>query len=136
MSLSEGGRRREVELATLGFLALLVITGLLYYGQYYRHGFRIGDEGSVVLITARLLAGERPFVDVGLGYGPLWYYPLVLLFKLAGVSLISVRLYFFCLALTTSLLAFLTVRRHASSWALPAAVALAVLVVPGTLHKA
>ena len=98
--------------ADAAILVCLVIAGLAYFGQYYDCGFNVGDEGSIVLISARLLDGERPFVDVVLGYGLLWCYPLVLLFEITGVSFIAARIYFLALALMTSLLAFLTVRRH------------------------
>ena len=40
------------------------------------------------------------------------FYPLVLLFKIIGVSFIGVRIYFLGLALITSLLGFLAVRRY------------------------
>ncbi len=116
-------------------LASLVIAGLVYFGQYYDCGFNVGDEGSAVLISARLLDGERPFTDVVLGYGLLWFYPLVLLFKITGVSFIATRIYFLSLALMTSLLAYATVRRHSSRRGLAAAVALLALAMPGTLHK-
>ncbi len=116
-------------------LACLAVAGLAYYGQYYDCGFNVGDEGSTVLISARLLDGERPFTDVVLGYGLLWFYPLVLLFKITGVSFIAARLYFLSLALITSLLAFLTVRRRTGRRGLAAAVALLTLAMPGTLHK-
>ena len=98
---TEDIRRRRTELAALAFL---VIAGLLYYGQYYRHGFKVGDEGSVVLLTELLLNGKRPYVDVELGYGPLWFYPLVLLFKLTGVSLILASSLTVLASATTSLL--------------------------------
>ena len=121
--------------ADTAILAGLVAAGLAYFGQYYDCGFKIGDEGSIVLISARLLEGERPFVDVVLGYGLLWYYPLVLLFKITGVSFLTARIYFLALALVTSLLAYLTVRRRTDRRWLAAMVALSVLAIPGTLHK-
>ncbi len=117
-------------------LLCLAVAGLAYFGRYHDCGFNYGDEGSVVLITSRLFAGERPFLDLDLGYGLLWYYPLVLLFKITGVSFIAARIYFLSLALVTSLLAFLAVRRQTRRLGLAAAVALLTLAVPGTLHKA
>ncbi len=114
---------------------LLVLGAVAYFGQYYDHGFNVGDEGSVVLITERLLAGERPYLDVELGYGLLWFYPLALLFKMTGVSFIATRIYFLLLALVTSLLALLAIRKQTGSSSLAAAVALLILAFPGTLHK-
>ncbi len=123
------------QVADAAILACLAIAGLVYFGQYYDCGFNVGDEGSIVLISARLLAGERPFVDVVLGYGLLWCYPLVLLFKITGVSFIAARIYFLALALLTSMLAFLTVRRNSDRRWPAATVALLALAMPGTLHK-
>ncbi len=113
----------------------LIVTAVAYYGHYYDHGFNVSDEGSAVLITQRLLEGERPFLDVEIGYGLLWFYPLVLLFKWTGVSFIALRIYFFALATATAVLAFLTVRRHTERRGLAAAVALLILALPGTPHK-
>lgn len=110
--------------------------GCLYYAAYYRAGFNWGDEGSLLLIASRLLAGEVPFVEVDIGYGPLWYYPLVALFKLTGVDFVAMRLFFLAVALLTSCLAFLAVRRQTASRLLPLMTAAAVLVVPGRIHKA
>lgn len=116
-------------------LAFLFITGFTYFGLYYDNGFSISDEGSVVLITKRLLEGERPYVDVSLGYGLLWYYPLILLFKITGVHFIAARIFFLALAMVTSLLAFLTIRRQTCRWWLATIFALLLVMVPGTLHK-
>ncbi len=116
-------------------LTTLAAVGLVYYGQYYNCGFTYSDEGSVLLVTVRLLAGDRPFLDIKLGYGPMWFYPLVLLFKATGVSFIVLRIYFFSLALLTSLLAYLTVQIQTGRTQLAVAVALINLLVPGTVHK-
>jgi len=80
-------------------MAFILVVGLVYFSQYYDHGFNYGDEGSVLLNTARLLEEERPFVDLAIGYGLPWYYPLVLLFKLTGVHFIAARIYFLSIAL-------------------------------------
>ncbi len=131
-ALLSASRRIPKDLAIAA--ALLVAAGL-YYGQYYDHGFNVSDEGSAVLITQRLMEGERPFLDVEIGYGLLWFYPLILLFKWTGVSFIALRIYFFALATITSLLTFLIVRRHTGRRGIATAVALLVLALPGTPHK-
>ncbi len=114
-------------------LALLVIAGFAYYSRYYDCGFNTGDDGSLMLITMRLMAGERPYLDLALGYGLFWYYPLVLLFKITGVSFIVARIYLLSLAVVASLLAYLTVRRHTRVRVLALQVALLVLALPGML---
>lgn len=116
-------------------VVLLVVAGMAYYGRYHDYGFNTGDEGSVVLLTKRILEGERPYVDLGLGYGLLWYYPIALLFKITGVSFIAARIYFLSLALASSLLAWATVRRSTGSVALASGVSLLVLALPGDLQS-
>lgn len=116
-------------------LAALVLAGVGYYSLYYDCGFNIGDEGSVVLLGQRLLRGETPYADLVLGYGLLWYYPIVGLFAFTGVSFIVVRVYFLTLSLATGLLAFLTIRKHDGGRFLATLAALIVITVPGTIHK-
>ncbi len=116
-------------------LGLLIIFGLTYYSRYYDHGFNIGDEGSLVLIAGRLLDGELPFSDIRIGYGLMWYLPIVVLFKFTGISFIVARLYFLAMALMISLFAFLTIRKNTGGLGLAAVAGFLVLIVPGTLHK-
>ncbi len=114
-------------------LAFLVLAGFAYYSQYYDCSFNTGDDGSLMLITMRLLEGERPYRDLQLGYGLLWYYPLILLFKITGVSFIVARIYLLSLAVAASLIAYLAVRRHTRIRMLAINVGLLVLALPGML---
>ncbi len=114
---------------------LLLLSGAIYYSQYYDHGFNYGDEGSVVLLAQRLLEGETPFIDLNLGYGILWFYPLVLLFKVVGVNFIAAKLYFFSIALATALLAYVTLLQRTRLVALAATVSALLILVPGSIHK-
>ena len=43
-------------------------------------------------------AGDVPMRDVELGYNVLWFWPIVGLFKLAGVNFLLMRGYFFALS--------------------------------------
>ncbi|MEM7353398.1 MAG: hypothetical protein AAF657_21560 [Acidobacteriota bacterium] len=116
-------------------LAVLTLIGIAYFSQYYNAGFNLADEGSVVLTSARLLEGETPYLGIELGYGLLWFYPLVALFQVTGVSFVAIRIFFCGLAILTAWLAFLTLRKQTGRRDLAAVVALVVLIVPGTLHK-
>jgi hypothetical protein len=113
----------------------MVIAGFAYFSQYYDHGFLYTDEGSLLLITSKLLSGERPYLDIKIGYGVLWYYPLALVFLITGVDFVVARIFLLLVALVTSLLAFLTLRRQGSRIVLAGAISAAILLVPGTLHK-
>jgi hypothetical protein len=117
---------------------ILVALAFAYYGQYYSSNSMstiLGDEGSAILLAQRLLHGERPYCEIELGYGVLWFYPLVLLFHLVGPNWAAAKIYFFALATMTSVLAYLTlVRLTRRAW-LAAAASTLVLLVPGVIHK-
>jgi hypothetical protein len=48
--------------------ALLLIAGVAYYGRYFDYGFIVGDEGSLLVFSQRLLEGETPYTELRLGY--------------------------------------------------------------------
>lgn len=118
------------------FLLLLVLA-VAHFASYWRHGLNFRDEGgTVALVAQRLLAGERPFVDVSLGgYNVLWFWPVVLLFKLTGVSFIALRAYCFALSTIAALLVFWIVERAGRKPWLAFLVALLAVLVPGMTFK-
>lgn len=77
---------------TLVVFSILATIAYFYYGAFYNYSFNLTDDGSVALISEKLYKGERPFLDVTLGYGLLWFYPLVFLFKLFGVKFYVIRI--------------------------------------------
>ncbi len=126
------------------WVAILLLGALAYYGSYWRHGINFRDEGgTVTLLAKRLLDGEVPFRDVELGYNVGWFFPIVALFKITGVSFVALRIYFFALSTLAAVLGFLTVERAARHAGLKplAALPLALLagamliVVPGMTFK-
>lgn len=121
---------------TWPWLLLLVIAAACYYGSYYRYEIAFKDEGGTeVLVGDRLLHGERPFVDVDLGYNVLWFYPIVALFKLGGVSYLHLRVYCFVLSTIAAMAGFGTVRRAGGPACLAFAVGLVMTLVPGMTFK-
>lgn len=122
-------------------LLLLLATG--YYGSYFQHGINFRDEGgTVTLLAKRMHDGEVPFRDVVLGYNVGWFFPIVGLFKITGVSFVALRVYFFALSTLAAVLGFLTVERAArhAGWRRGAllvgfAVGLLLIVVPGMTFK-
>src|SRR5439155_22017931 len=87
-------------------LLLLTLIAAVYYSLYFRYGFNIADDGSVVLLSQRILGGERPIRDLMLGYNVLWFYPISGLFALFGVNFIVARVWFFALATLTAMLVY------------------------------
>ena len=116
-------------------LAALTAIGWLYYGSYYDYYFNWADEGSVALIAERLYMGERPYIDVELGYGVLWFYPISLLFKSFGVHFLTVRVWFILLGFAAALVSYALCWRLTRNRAGAFAVALLVLLFPGSGYR-
>ncbi len=115
---------------------LIVAAALAYYGSYLGYWFNPHDEGGTVcLVAQRLMHGERPWVDVELGYNIGWFYPVAGLFHLTGVNYLVARGFFFALSTLTALLGYGIVRRLAGPRWLALAVGLVLVVLPGSQFK-
>ena len=115
---------------------LIVFVALGYYGSYLQFWFNPHDEGGTAAFMAmRLLAGEVPLRDVELGYNVLWFWPIVGLFKVAGVNFLLMRGYFFALSIITALCGWALVRRVTRNEWLALAAGLALVVFPGSQFK-
>src|SRR2546425_8483411 len=115
--------------------ACLAVIGAGYYSLYFRSGFNLADEGNVALLSKMLLEGKRPFLDVALNYNLLWFYPIVALFKVFGVSLVVMKVYFFTLALITALFGYLTVNKVTGKPWLAFLAGLLLVAIPGTPYR-
>jgi hypothetical protein len=113
----------------------LAVIAFCYYGAFYNFAFNLADEGSVALISEKLLKGERPFVDIETGYGILWYLPIVYLFKVFGVKFYLIRIYFLLIAFAATLCAYGLMLRLTANRLIAFTVALVVLWFPGSIHK-
>ncbi|RYD75175.1 MAG: hypothetical protein EOP84_18715, partial [Verrucomicrobiaceae bacterium] len=118
------------------WLILLVIVAVACFGSYYQHSLNFRDEGGTVVLGAkRILEGERPLVDVALGYNVLWYYPVVALFKVFGVSFVLLRIYCFALSTLAAVLGFLVVERVSRKAWFAFLVGVMLILVPGMTFK-
>ena len=125
-------RRRN----TLVAGAALVLFASVYYSLIYRYGLNLADEGNAALISQRLLHGERPFLNVSLGYNVLWFYPISTLFRVFGTNLLLMRTYFYGISTASGLIAFMLLRRLDAPLWLAFAQGLAVISVTGQYFKA
>ena len=114
----------------------LVLFAILYYSLIYRYGLNLADEGSVALISQRLMHGERPFRDVTLGYNVLWFYPISTLFRVFGTHLLLMRAYFYVISTGSGLIAFFLLRRLDAPLWLAFLQGLLVMSINGQYFKA
>jgi 4-amino-4-deoxy-L-arabinose transferase-like glycosyltransferase len=125
----------EVFLKRWGFL-ILTAFALGYYGYYCRCWPGPGGEGGLIaLLSQRLLQGQRPIIDMFLGYNVLWFYPVVGIFKVMGPSYIAMRIFFFLLCAITGLLSYrLVLKCTGRAW--PALLAgVLTILVPGQTYR-
>jgi hypothetical protein len=113
----------------------LAFIAAIYYGSFYNYSFNLADEGSVALITERLANGETPYLDIEIGYGILWYLPIVLLFKVFGTEFYLIRLYFLAIGFASALLAYGVMVRLTGNRVIAFAVALVILLFPGVTYQ-
>jgi hypothetical protein len=114
---------------------ILMAFAFLYYGAYYRSGFNLMDDGSVLLLSQRLLEGERPIKDLMLGYNVLWFYPITGLFHLFGPSLVLARVWFFALATFTALFGYALVAKVSGNRWMAFVTGVLLVLFPGTTNK-
>lgn len=117
-------------------ILIIVAAAIAYYGSYLKYWFNPHDEGGfAVLITQRLMSGERPWADVEPGYNIGWFYPLIALFKITGVNYLAARCWFFVLSTLTALLGYSVVSRVSGSRLAGLGAGLLLVMLPGSQFK-
>src|ERR1700751_4663932 len=114
----------------------LVLFAILYYSLIYRYGLNLADEGSVALISQRLMHGERPFREVITGYNVLWFYPISALFRIFSSNLLYMREYFYAISTGSALIAFFLLRRLDAPLWLAVIQGMMVISINGQYFKA
>jgi len=115
---------------------LLLLTGLCYYGIYWRSGLMLGgEEGVAAVVAQRLNAGQLPIVDTFMGYNVGWFYPVAFLFKVAGPNYLIMRAYFFLIALLAGMAAYTTVWLVSRRTLLSFIAGLLVILMPGVIGR-
>lgn len=115
---------------------LLALASVLYYTAYYDTGLSLtGERGSNVLIAQRLLAGERPFVDLFPGYNLLWFYPMTAVYAVVGPHWLATRIYFLVIAVVTALMGYSLVRRVTGQAWLALLAGVFMVLIPGAIFR-
>lgn len=118
------------------WIVALVLIACGYYGSYVRYNIGFRDEGqTVAFLSQRLLNGEVPLKDVVLSYNVLWFYPVVALYKIFGVSYVLLRGWCFALSTLTAVLGFLLVEKTTRRPWLAFLIALVLVLIPGSTFK-
>lgn len=115
---------------------ILALVALGYYASYCATGLTLtGERGSNVLIAQRILAGERPFVDLFPGYNLLWFYPMSALYVIIGPHWLATRLYFLVLAVATALMGYALVKRVTGQVWLALLAGAFMVLMPGAIFR-
>jgi 4-amino-4-deoxy-L-arabinose transferase-like glycosyltransferase len=115
---------------------LLLAAAVVYYALYFNCGLMLtGEQGSNALIAMRMLAGERPFVDMFIGYNLLWFYPIAGLFAVLGPHWLAMRVFFLLLAVVTALLGYSLVRRVTGQAWLALIAGVFMVLMPGAVFR-
>ncbi|MBV9390677.1 MAG: hypothetical protein JOY96_02170 [Verrucomicrobia bacterium] len=114
----------------------LLLFAIIYYALLFRYGLNLADEGNVALISLRLAHGEKPFIDLFLGYNLLWFYPISGLFRIFGGNLLLMRAYFYLIYLLSGLLAFFLLRLLKTPIWLAWIVSATLIAITGQYFKA
>ncbi|MFM8230706.1 MAG: hypothetical protein ACKOAL_05730 [Chthoniobacterales bacterium] len=117
-------------------LLILALGSIAYYASYFDAGLGLkGEQGSNALIAMRMLAGERPFVDMFIGYNLLWFYPIAGLFSALGPHWLAMRIFFLLLAIITALLGYSLVRRVTGQAWLALIAGVFMVLMPGAIFR-
>lgn len=105
--------------------AVVFLAALLYFLLFHRYGFFLQDEGTIAYQALRVAEGDLPYANFQTAYTPAGYYLHALLFRVAGPSLIVLRIAASVACAVTAALLFV-----ASTTLLPGAYA----VLPSVLY--
>ncbi len=116
--------------------AMLAAIAALYYRAFFNYGFFVEDEGWVCMMALRLLGGEVPYLDLSMGYGLLWFQPVMAVFTIAGPSLLALRILFHTLQALTALMGYGGLRMLGAGRTTSFTAGLFLVLWPGTTYKA
>lgn len=120
--------RHHPSYVELAFLLAASVFAFVYYRDAYRLGFDWGDMGSYAQYVRELTLGAK-FGDA-VGYGPLWYYLGVGVFRIWGVHFGAVLAVFQIVIFASACLIWLAARKASGSAIAAGIVFLCVVCVP------
>ena len=131
MALTESTDKRRI-----AHCLIIACIAFFYYSIYYDLRIGMHDEGYTLYTVQRIISGEIPYKDFELGYGVLWFYPIVLLFKLFGETFNVMRIFSFGILGVTGVLSFYIVDTMTRNRIVAYAAALLVLMFHARIYKA
>jgi hypothetical protein len=136
MAMRESVRRTQPRIVSLhrprrfqlAFFLAATVFAFIYYRDAYRLGFDWGDMGSYAQYVRELTLGAK--FGHAVGYGPLWYFLGVGVFRIWGVHFDALLAVFQIVIFASAVLIWLATREASGSAIAAAVVFLCVLCVP------
>ncbi len=125
LSRKAGARQTVLRPQPWGSAAVVFLAALFYFFLFHRYGFFLQDEGTIAHQALRVAEGDLPYASFQTAYTPAGYYLHALLFRIAGPSLVVLRIAASVACALTAALLFV-----ASAAVLPTAYA----VLPSVLY--
>ena len=94
------------------------------------YGIDTSDEGYIVYPAAQVAAGLAPYRDIDSLYTPLAWYLHAALFKIVGVGLVPLRVFFSAVVAALAVGVYALARQHVSPWLAAVPVVAFALVFP------
>ncbi|MBU1628042.1 glycosyltransferase family 39 protein, partial [bacterium] len=116
-------------------ILVLVIFEVLYLSLFYNYGINLLDEGYLLNSTSRILNGEVPYKDFYTPYPPGTYYLTAFIFKIFGVSGISLRVLEAFILLSSSVIIFCCARLLGMQYSFSIISAIFMMIGSGPWHK-
>lgn len=100
---------------TTGRVAVFGVS-LLYFLLLRDYGFQVEDEGTLLFQIARVLEGQRPYIDFHTGYAPGYWALASFLLESVGRDVNALRTVLAVVNASTALLIYEIARRGVGSW--------------------
>lgn len=98
-------KEKIIEVAMLIFFVLIPLLGAINIINPWLGDINLIDEGQFAAWANHMLHGKLMYKDIYITYGPLYVYPLYLIFKYLGTEFIFIRIFYLSIGTSFGLIA-------------------------------